>query len=240
MSMLVVLDRIHETFGHQTDLWDKLTSCDCPINFYILDFGRFDLSDDLYNKMNSRGKPLTSFEIVKAKIHKLIRKINIDKANKIAIKFDTTWMQFIWEAKGKKDAEVEVATSIDNLVKDFREKIDAKGKAEAKAEAVKLKEKEEKAKIEKGLNINLKDKLFKLDNILSGSSFPIPDRRSLMELNNDQITVLEIFKELKRLIGTSKKLEKATPEMIFKSFFEAFSNKGAEINFKDFNESKDE
>lgn len=98
ISMLVVLDRIHATFGHQTDLWDKLTSCDCPINFYILDFGRFDLSDDLYNKMNSRGKPLTSFEIVKAKIHKLIRKINIDKANKIAIKFDTTWMQFIWEA----------------------------------------------------------------------------------------------------------------------------------------------
>lgn len=98
ISMLVVLDRIHATFGHQTYLWDKLTSCDCPINFYILDFGRFDLSDDLYNKMNSRGKPLTSFEIVKAKIHKLIRKINIDKANKIAIKFDTTWMQFIWEA----------------------------------------------------------------------------------------------------------------------------------------------
>ncbi len=66
--MLVVLDRIHETFGHQTDLWDKLTSCDCPINFYILDFGRFDLSDDLYNKMNSRGKPLTSFEIAIAKL----------------------------------------------------------------------------------------------------------------------------------------------------------------------------
>lgn len=170
--------------------------------------------------------------VVNTKLKK-VKDLPKEQANEVAKSLDDV-------AKGKKDAEVEVATSIDNLVKDFREKIDAKGKAEAKAEAVKLKEKEEKAKIEKGLNINLKDKLFKLDNILSGSSFPIPDRRSLMELNNDQITVLEIFKELKRLIGTSKKLEKATPEMIFKSFFEAFSNKGAEINFKDFNESKDE
>lgn len=97
MSMLIVLDRIHVIFGIQPDLWGKLTSNDCPINFYILDFGRFDLSDDLYNKMNSRGKPLTSFEIIKAKIHKQIRKINVDKANKIAIKFDTSWMQFVWE-----------------------------------------------------------------------------------------------------------------------------------------------
>lgn len=95
MSMLVVLDRIHQKFCGMDYLWERLTSDDCPINFYQLDFGIFDLSDDLYNKMNSRGKPLTGFEIFKAKMHKQIKKQDKQKADNIAIKLDTDWMQYI-------------------------------------------------------------------------------------------------------------------------------------------------
>ncbi|MDD4777506.1 MAG: DUF262 domain-containing protein [Fermentimonas sp.] len=101
MSMMVVLNRIHIKFYGMNDIWQKLTSEDCPINFDMLDFGVFDLSDDLYNKMNSRGKPLTSFEIFKAKIHKRIgkhSKFGNKYANKIVISLDTKWIQFIWEA----------------------------------------------------------------------------------------------------------------------------------------------
>lgn len=101
MSMLVVLDRIHLKFNGRDNLLECLMANDCPINFYQLDFGVFDLSDDLYNKMNSRGKPLTSFEIVKAKMHKHIKKQKKGKADRIAIKFDTTWMQYIWEILGR-------------------------------------------------------------------------------------------------------------------------------------------
>ena len=100
MSMLVVLDRIHQKFCGMDYLWERLTSDDCPINFYQLDFGIFDLSDDLYNKMNSRGKPLTGFEIFKAKMHKQIKKQDKQKADNIAIKLDTDWMQYIWETLG--------------------------------------------------------------------------------------------------------------------------------------------
>lgn len=100
MSMMVVLDRIHQKFKSVDNLWKQLTTDDCPINFYKLDFGVFDLSDDLYNKMNSRGKPLTDFEIFKAKMHKLISKWSKGKADSIAIKMDTSWMQFIWETLG--------------------------------------------------------------------------------------------------------------------------------------------
>lgn len=100
MSMMVVLDRIHQKFNGVDDLWKHLTADDCPINFYKLDFGFFGLSDDLYNKMNSRGKPLTDFEIFKAKMHKLISKWNKGKADSIAIKMDTSWMQYIWETLG--------------------------------------------------------------------------------------------------------------------------------------------
>ena len=101
MSMLVVLDRIHQRFKDVDLLWEKLVSDDCPINFYKLDFGVFDLSDDLYNKMNSRGKPLTDFEIFKAKMHKQIGTWNKEKADEIAIKMDTSWMQYIWETLGR-------------------------------------------------------------------------------------------------------------------------------------------
>lgn len=100
MSMMVVLDRIHNKFHGMNFLWERLTADDCPINFYLLDFGIFDLSDDLYNKMNSRGKPLTNFEIFKAKMHKHIKAQNKIKADNIAIKLDTDWMQFIWETLG--------------------------------------------------------------------------------------------------------------------------------------------
>lgn len=100
MSMMVVLDRIHSIFKGDAELWRILTAKNCPINFYLLDFGRFDLSDDLYNKMNSRGKPLTNFEIFKAKMHKQITKQSVEKADMIAIKLDTAWMQFVWESLG--------------------------------------------------------------------------------------------------------------------------------------------
>ena len=98
MSMIVVLDRIHQKFKDVTQLWEHLVADDCPIKFYKLDFGVFDLSDDLYNKMNSRGKPLTAFEIFKAKMHKQISRWNKSKAESVAIKIDTSWMQYIWES----------------------------------------------------------------------------------------------------------------------------------------------
>lgn len=103
MSMMVVLDRIHKKFHdmNMKDVWEKLTGANCPINFYLLDFGVFDLSDDLYNKMNSRGKPLTAFEIFKAKMHKRIMQTMPEEAEKIAEKMDTNWMQFVWESIGQ-------------------------------------------------------------------------------------------------------------------------------------------
>lgn len=97
MSMLVVLDRIHQKFHGMDCLWERLVATDCPIDFYILDFGMFDLSDDLYNKMNSRGKPLTGFEIIKAKMHRQIKTLDPQKASRIATRLDTDWMQYIWE-----------------------------------------------------------------------------------------------------------------------------------------------
>lgn len=66
------IDGIEELFDGVKDLkdfteyWNILSGDDCPIAFYHLPLENFGLSDDLYIKMNARGKQLTDFENLKA------------------------------------------------------------------------------------------------------------------------------------------------------------------------------
>lgn len=103
-SMLAVLVRIEERFKdicQSGDLTRFLTD-DCRIRFYCLDFGTFELSDDLYIKMNSRGKPLTEYEIFKSQLEKYI---DIDLGKKdlkyeFGRKFDTVFTDLVWRELG--------------------------------------------------------------------------------------------------------------------------------------------
>lgn len=45
----------------------------CPIEFEMLDMDEYQLTEDLYIKMNSRGKELTEFEIFKAEFGKFLK-----------------------------------------------------------------------------------------------------------------------------------------------------------------------
>ena len=64
-GMLVMIDAIHAKFNAVTDLWQKLVDDQC-VTFYFLPITEMGLTDELYIKMNSRGKPLTQFEHFKA------------------------------------------------------------------------------------------------------------------------------------------------------------------------------
>ena len=57
-----MLDEIQKRFADINDLWNKLDK----INFYFRDIEEMKLTDDIYIKMNSRGKPLTDFEHFRA------------------------------------------------------------------------------------------------------------------------------------------------------------------------------
>ncbi len=63
-SMINMLDKIQELYiTHEChNIFEKLNS----LRFYILPLSNFDLTEDLYVKMNARGKQLTSFENFKA------------------------------------------------------------------------------------------------------------------------------------------------------------------------------
>lgn len=69
-AMLRSIDMIHTVFKEVDDLWSALVNCK-KIVFHLLILENFGLSDDLYIKMNARGRLLTPFENLKAEIQDL-------------------------------------------------------------------------------------------------------------------------------------------------------------------------
>ena len=92
--------------------WEKLTSPDCPIIFYNLPLSRIAHSDDLYIKMNARGKPLTSFENFKADLTGYVKEIGNSALNDprtgLSIKMDTAWMNVFWQNRSSDNAVDEI------------------------------------------------------------------------------------------------------------------------------------
>lgn len=104
-SMLVVLDAIHGWFAlRQPDLksaWAKLVDDESPaIRFHVLPMKANGLTDMLYIKMNSRGKPLTKFENFKAHFEAVLGKAHPEQANDFAQKVDTDWSDILWPYRG--------------------------------------------------------------------------------------------------------------------------------------------
>lgn len=110
-SMLVMLDEIHNSFKNVTDLWSKLKErC---ITFYFLPIKDMGLTDELYIKMNSRGKPLTLFEHFKAELKREIRNIDDEVANKIMRKIDIDWTDLLWMYRNSNTGSLD-----DNIIDD--------------------------------------------------------------------------------------------------------------------------
>lgn len=141
-SMLVMIDAIHGRFRNDdcTAAWDRLTDTQRPaISFHLLPMAANELTDDLYIKMNSRGKPLTTFENFKAHFEQVLEKSCPSQANNFAKKVDTEWADTLWAYRGD-----------DNLVDDefmryfrfvtevcaWQDRIQTTGSADALAERV--------------------------------------------------------------------------------------------------------
>jgi len=111
-SMLTMLDAIHIKFADKKEYFERLIDLEKPIvTFLFLNLEEFKLTDDLYIKMNSRGKPLTSFENFKAKFEQHLEKVAIERffflpANgsekEVSLKayfahnIDTKWANLFW------------------------------------------------------------------------------------------------------------------------------------------------
>jgi hypothetical protein len=70
------------------------------ISFYFLPLAEMGLTDDLYIKMNSRGKPLTPFEHFKAEFEGIIKHISEELSMEINHKFDIDWTDMLFPYRG--------------------------------------------------------------------------------------------------------------------------------------------
>lgn len=99
-AMLRTIDDIHKYFYDVEGLWDKLTSEDSLISFYHIELEDIGLTDDLYIKMNARGKLLSSFENFKASFQKRVNDEKWDGGkdfiDTFALKIDSEWTDLFW------------------------------------------------------------------------------------------------------------------------------------------------
>lgn len=104
-SMMVMLDDIDSHYRDWSNeqlqqVWVRLTETN-QIKFWNLRLDDLDTSDDLYIKMNSRGKPLTNFEHFKAEIESYLYdkedEAQKKKASEFSLKIDTVWTNLLWK-----------------------------------------------------------------------------------------------------------------------------------------------
>lgn len=110
-SVLVMLDAIHGSFKLTSGLFSRLVDDEQPaITFELLPLEHFGLTDDLYIKMNARGKPLTTFETFKARFEELLTGLfptekrelggaEVSIAEFFERRIDTQWADFFWAHK---------------------------------------------------------------------------------------------------------------------------------------------
>ena len=104
VSLLNMLDLIEKFFENE-DI-NNLNN----ITFEILYLDEFKLTDELYVKMNARGKPLTLFENFKAEFESYIEKTGDSKEviAKNKASFDNEWLNIFWNLAKKKVEEKQI------------------------------------------------------------------------------------------------------------------------------------
>lgn len=138
VSMLNMLDAIHEVFDNRADFLPLLMDTEQPIiTFLFMELDKYQLSDELYIKMNSRGKPLTDFENFKARYSEYIgdilstSRLTVSRNRKLndgtifpmtldlyfAERIDNAWVNMIWEYRN--DGETDKSLDLGQMC-DFR------------------------------------------------------------------------------------------------------------------------
>ncbi|NLP59334.1 DUF262 domain-containing protein [Lutibacter sp. B1] len=115
-AMLIMIQAIHDKFSilNGTPVFKQLTEKN-NITFEVLDLGtkEFELTDELYIKMNARGKQLTAFENFKANFIQLIDKYfknaklkhpikgEISYSGYFSYKIEKEWTDLFWTFRGE-------------------------------------------------------------------------------------------------------------------------------------------
>lgn len=101
-----MLQMLHD-FSQQKVLLDGTATVDALIgglfSFYLVPLELFGLSDELYIRMNARGKVLTDFENFKSEFYKILK--DYPQLEDVKNKIETSWVENLWPYR-KKDTYV--------------------------------------------------------------------------------------------------------------------------------------
>lgn len=102
-SALVMLDDIKMQFKDVGNLAEKLLDTNnAVLTFKFLDMKDLGMEDDLYIKLNARGKHLTDLENLKAQLIDRMKELNLDYIDNFERNFDGIWTDFFWNKDSDK------------------------------------------------------------------------------------------------------------------------------------------
>lgn len=117
-GMLTMLDEIQLQFNSVDDkskLFNVLIKEEAPIQFDFLDLDELNQTDELYVKMNARGKQLSEFEHFKAWLIHHVKEQNIQiDIEDWKTKLDKEWLDLFWRNKG---SNYTIDSTIYNFIK---------------------------------------------------------------------------------------------------------------------------
>lgn len=106
IAMLVMLDEIDARVKHigevtHNDIWEQLENG--KIIFHLLPLEQFALTDELYVKMNARGKELSPFDIFKSSLEEQMQlnEVSEEIQNKWKSNIDSNWIDLFWNKLAK-------------------------------------------------------------------------------------------------------------------------------------------
>ena len=118
-SMLIVLDEIHHQYKdinpENLPLWDNLKR----IEFWCLSLEHFGLTDDLFVKMNARGKRLSRFDVFKSDLESMLEKNEYENIEIWKAEIDNTYLDAFWNKFGFELSERNLFRTILFFVKEL-------------------------------------------------------------------------------------------------------------------------
>ncbi|WP_434503326.1 GmrSD restriction endonuclease domain-containing protein [Prevotella sp.] len=120
-GIIAVLDYLHEQWRNKKSdffifLWKRLSSNNCPITFTFIDNNEEDLNNNIYLKMNSRGRKLSEYELLKSWLDEKLPKNDLQK--KWQQKIDGDWTNMVWTHRKAENSSSSTKETIDNIDKE--------------------------------------------------------------------------------------------------------------------------
>ncbi len=102
-GFLTMLDAIanHKVVknGDCAEMYSRLVADESKVSFYFLPLDKFGLGEEIYTRMNARGKMLTSFEVFKSNFFKIIDDSPLKE--EITRKIEYDWVSNLWPYRSK-------------------------------------------------------------------------------------------------------------------------------------------